>query len=324
MKTARRHELHHNQLADWLGEKIEEVTPYSRAIVAGVIAILALVAVTVIWNRRSHAQEEAAWNDYFAAFSHARDPGFGRDSRMRPVREDLIEDLRNVATKYPGRAGGIWARLTLGNMRLDAGIDNLFKDRETSKEELEDATKNFEMAFSASSDPAVREQATLGLARTYEAEGNLTEARKNYEKMVKNWPNGIYTDEAKQRIEDLSQKPTEQFYAWFEKLERKPDTSKPFRDPMFPPGHPPIKNPSFQPLDGSSFSIPRDAPVTGDVPAADGKKPAEEKKADDKPAEDKKGEEKKPAETKPDDKKSAEKEPAKEQGDEKAKEPEKK
>src|SRR4051812_2252269 len=105
MKTARRHELQHNQLADWLGEKIEEVAPYSRAILAGVIAIAALVAVLVIMNRRSHSQEEAAWNDYFAAFARTRDPGIGRDGRMRQAREDLVEDLKNVATKYPSRAG---------------------------------------------------------------------------------------------------------------------------------------------------------------------------------------------------------------------------
>lgn len=319
MKTARRHELQHNQLADWLGEKIEEVTPYSRAIVAGLIAILALVAVTVIWNRRSQAQEEAAWSEYFAALARTREPGFGRDGRMRAVREDLIEDLRTVASKYSNRAAGSWARLTLGNVQLDSGIENLFKDRETSKEEMEEAIKNFDAAFNASGDPAVREQATLGLARTYEAEGKVDEARKTYEKIVKNWPHGIYIDEAKQRVKDLSEKSTEQFYAWFEQQERKPDIPNQLGDPKMPFGHPPINSPSFQPLDGSSFSIPKDAPIgdtpkTGDTSATDSKEPVEDKNAEDKPADDKKA----------DDKKPEQKAPAKEQSNEKAKEPENK
>jgi tetratricopeptide (TPR) repeat protein len=327
MKTARRHELQHNQLADWLGEKIEEVTPYSRTITAVVVGILALIAVMVIYNNRSNATEEAAWTAYFVALDHSREAGFTRDGRTRNVRADLLDDLTKVTTAYPKQAAGSWARLTMASMQLDQGIEDLFKDRETSKEELEDATKNFEKVLAASNDSSLKEQATLGLARTYEAESNLDEARKYYEKMVKSWPNGIYIAEAKKRLADLSNPSTKEFYSWFASQETKPSKLDPFGGMNFP-GHPPMKNPSFPPLDAGSFSIPSDfpaktdpaktdagkAPVTSDDPTTDGKKDGAEKKPADTKADEKKV----------DDKKADAKEPAKEKAPEPTKEEEKK
>ena len=40
MKTARRHELQTNQLANWLGEKIIVIQHYSTAIVVTLLAVL--------------------------------------------------------------------------------------------------------------------------------------------------------------------------------------------------------------------------------------------------------------------------------------------
>ncbi len=59
MKTERRHELAKNDLADWIGDRIEELKPYSTAIWATVLAVLVGAFAIVYWSRKSEAQTGA-------------------------------------------------------------------------------------------------------------------------------------------------------------------------------------------------------------------------------------------------------------------------
>ncbi len=56
MKAERRHELQHNELADWLAATAERLRPYSRAILGVTIAaVVLLLAYYLITSRRKKA-----------------------------------------------------------------------------------------------------------------------------------------------------------------------------------------------------------------------------------------------------------------------------
>ena len=91
MKTERRHELAKNDLADWMGDRIEELKPYSTAIWATVLAVFMVILAIVYWSRKTEAQLERTWDSYFNARS-----------------EPTPEGLRSVAEAYPDTPAGLW------------------------------------------------------------------------------------------------------------------------------------------------------------------------------------------------------------------------
>src|SRR5262245_3316954 len=67
MKTERRHELKHNELADWLGKSIETVEHNYRPILGGVV-VLGLVVGAFLYLRSESGHKRAeGWNQYFQA-----------------------------------------------------------------------------------------------------------------------------------------------------------------------------------------------------------------------------------------------------------------
>src|SRR5690606_17554810 len=99
----------------------------------------------------------------------------------------------------------------------------LFRDRAEANEELRRAREAYQVIVGerGASDVA-RQRATHGLARTLEALNELDEARETYQKLVTNWPQGPYADEARNRIKDLERRSTKEFYDWFAMQDPRP------------------------------------------------------------------------------------------------------
>src|SRR5206468_935437 len=105
MKAERRHELKHNELADWLGERMEMVKPHATGILLGLALLAAIVlATTFYFSGETHASA-SAWSTYFDAFND-RDP------------QRILQDL---ATKQSGSKAAWWAQAALGDMNLSEG-----------------------------------------------------------------------------------------------------------------------------------------------------------------------------------------------------------
>ena len=212
MKTERRHELATNDLADWIGDKLEELRPYSTAIWATVLAALVLVFAGVYWSRKSDAQLEAGWDLYFQART-----------------QDTVGELRELADGDPKSPAGLWARSTLGDRRLAEGVNLLFEERAEAQQALADAVEAYEYVLSnAPSKSLLAERATFGLGEAFESQNELDKARAQYEALKSNWPDGAFSAEADRRLADLDRAATKSFYDWFAKQEpkRKPPASK--------------------------------------------------------------------------------------------------
>ena len=205
MKTARRHELATNVLADWLGEKIESLKPYSAAVSATALAVVVIIFAAVFWYQKREASAAQAWEDYFAALeSQAPD--------------ESTDKLESIADNHVGSPAGLWSRVSLADSQLANGVEDLFKDRAAARKALERAIGSYRAVLDqAPGDSLLAERATFGLAEAYESRDDLDKAREQYRALIDHWPEGAFSALAKDRLADLDRKATKDFYDWFAK-----------------------------------------------------------------------------------------------------------
>lgn len=202
MKSERRHELQHNALLDWLMQTGESVKPHLNAILLGIV--VALVAfVGYRWMTTQSADKAAtAWDSVFMAM------GQGDTAEL----DQTIED-------YRGTVAAEWAAVVAADLQLSAGCQDLFTTKATAGDQFQKAMEKYTTILGYSKESVIRERATYGLARTYEAmagtrqsKEDLDRARTEYEKVVTDWPDGAYTKAAQARLNALSQTSTLEFY----------------------------------------------------------------------------------------------------------------
>jgi tetratricopeptide (TPR) repeat protein len=205
MKSERRHELERNQLLAWLLNASEQVKPYLNKVLGGVAVLLLVILAFTLVNRYREGQASGAWDDYFASLS-------GADRTA----------LENVAQKHPGTIAAHWALETLANLELESGCNLLFVNKTSANLELRKAVEHFQAVLNQARSPALLEQATYGLARAREAQGDIEQAQKAYSEIVVKWPQGTYAEVAKERVDDLKTQATRSFYDKFAKFDPKP------------------------------------------------------------------------------------------------------
>jgi predicted negative regulator of RcsB-dependent stress response len=202
MKSKRRHELHTNLLADWLGEMIGRIKPYQNAILA--TAILAIVAVVgiVVWHNRSISQAGKAW----AAV---------------PLVADSPQPYEQIQQEFPQTPAAEWATVLAADQYLLIGAPGLFQDKALAAEALNHAADDYQRALKESKSPMVQERAAFGLARTQECQGRLDDAAKSYQLVIQRWPKGMFRSAADERLQDLEKPSTKLFYDRFEQFNPK-------------------------------------------------------------------------------------------------------
>jgi len=250
MKAERKHELQHNELDDLLvksGGFLREngvlILGVAAALVLGVIAYWALLAPRPI------TADAGLWEDYIFALND-KDP----ESKLQKFIDD--EDRAGQAAA----PAVLWARLSLGNLKLAEGTRQLFENREAAQDSLDEAEKNFLVVEKhAARIVELRDRALLGLAETYEAQSKPEEARKRYGMLAKNSPDSPLGKLGVRGERRMAQQNNQEFLTWFaqQKPVKKPNSVSPldFKDPPEVPG----------------FSVPP-LPESGDKPITPGLK----------------------------------------------------
>jgi hypothetical protein len=235
MKSEERHKLQENVLAKSLTGVVERVGPYMNAILAVLLLVIVVFGVWKWWHQQSASAAANAWDDLYAAIG-ANDPA---------ALDRVVEQNQGTEVAY-------WAATLSGDIHLASGCQDLFANKATASQELQKAVEKYLLVRSESSTAALRERATFGLARAYEAQagtrqsqGELSKAIQSYEEVVKNWPKGAYAAAAQQRIDDLKKPATKSFYDKFAQYDPQP---------AFTPGGP--GKPLFD-----SKSLPEGAPI---------------------------------------------------------------
>jgi hypothetical protein len=121
-------------------------------------------------------------------------------------------------------------------------------------------------------DQMLKAWALFGLGRAHESLGKLDQARGDYERLKKEYPNSSLADDAEQHLKNLEKQSTKEFYDWFAKqdprpldLQREPGT--PGQKPVFD-----LTDPTAIPSGGSDLKLPSgifDGKATPSAPPAD-------------------------------------------------------
>jgi hypothetical protein len=211
MRSERRHDLQRNDLLDWLNESFGFITPYKNILLAGLaVVVLGLLAWQVL-SQSSSKKAGRGWDALFAAMDRGQ-----------------ADQLDGVVERFGDTDVATWANLAAADLYLRAGCDELFNNEATAAQELKKAENNYLNVLEAGSDPDVRERATFGLARAYETmaatppERGLDDAKKRYQEVVDNWPDGAFAVRAARRLADLERGATKDFYDKLAKYDPKP------------------------------------------------------------------------------------------------------
>jgi len=239
MKSDRRHELEKNILADRLGGGIQAARPV-LPIVFGTLAIA--VVGLIGWGVYSASvsnKAATAWTEYYF--------------NLTSTDADAFVD---VAETFPNSKAAMWAHQTAGSSYLERGIEALYRNRAEGEKLLNQAIEAFEIA-STSKQAELSNKAHFGLAQAHEALGQIDQATDHYEKVVDSNAYQAMIDSAKQRLAFISSTDGRGFYAWFNKLDPKPNAPIQLPDNLSMPPRTP-GDMKFDPISGGTgFQLPQ-------------------------------------------------------------------
>ena len=273
--AARQHsELQQTELGKIAVKVVPVFEEYGKRILAGLAAVLLIVAIVIFWTRSSRATLADGWNQMAAART--------------------AEDYANLADRFAGTQVGVWARLAQADSHLSSGTELSFKDRKASHSELTESRKAYELLLNDSLiDTRIHEKALFGMARALEAvcdgsDDDMTEAIGAYERLLTYFPDTIYRDLAERRIASLNSAATREFYVWYHEQDPKPeDISRP-SDGLpdahlpVPSGERPVRLPSaFDLLDTLRTGTPDNDADTPNENAAPDSAPQDQAPRDD-------------------------------------------
>jgi predicted negative regulator of RcsB-dependent stress response len=231
MKSAHRHELETNALAQRLEVLIDRIRPYSSTIVGAIAAAVILILAWSWFSNSRSARSGSAWNEYHSA--------------VGAVRPDLNR-LQQFAEEHPGTEMQQLANITLADGKVFDASMNYFYNREVAREALNHATSAYQSVLRTSDNERLLNRARLGLARVYEMQNEPEKARQEYLKV-----GGGYAEFAKRQVERLEKPETKETFEWLAKAE------PPRTLPPIGPGTPGT-GPEFSPGD---LSLPEGTPL---------------------------------------------------------------
>lgn len=198
----------------------------------------------------------------------------GQSGSAKAWSEEILattpEELRKVAADHEGSTAAGWALLRAAAKDYQEGVTRLPADREAAAPLLSQALEGFKTAAEkAGGDSILKRMAALGVARTYEARDELSEAIAQYEKVAKDWPETDDAKTASARVTLLRDPETVAFYRKFASFTppKTPSLGPRGSNPLggFPANHPSMDGPIVPapPLSGvPAGSVPRGASAT--------------------------------------------------------------
>lgn len=168
MKTERRHNLETNELAHRIAMWIERIKPYSAQLFVAAIVLLGLAVANSLWNSHSASRQEAAWDAYALAIDTA-------DPELLSLQRVAGED------QYTDTPMQEWAYVAWADRQVLWSAQTYLVDREASKDRLRRVAGIYDELASAARDRQIQNRARFGLARVYEMQNRLDDARRQYE-----------------------------------------------------------------------------------------------------------------------------------------------
>ena len=224
MKSERRHELQHNDLADWLVNAYESIAPYKNAILGVTILLIVAGVSAAFWRSHATAQAAEGWNAVEIPQAVVQIPAAG----MTPVYQvpQYVDMMEKAGGTYAGTSAGEWAQLMSADAYLFFGEDQIISQREAGTQIIKNAGERYQKALGVATTSMARERAMFGIARATETLGDVNKAIEAYENLNKEFPKGTYKAVADQRLLRLRTPDAVEFYKALAEYTPKPKTEK--------------------------------------------------------------------------------------------------
>lgn len=167
MKNERRHSLDTNELAAGLTQWIQKLKPYMGQMITGLVMFAAVYVGLAIWDSYKAQAERDAWD----AFALASDTNDRELKGLQRVAED---------EKFAGTKMQEWAYVGWADRQVLLAQKTYLFDRESANDRLRNSSGIYEAMAADASDPQVKNRARFGLARIYELQNKLDDARQQY------------------------------------------------------------------------------------------------------------------------------------------------
>lgn len=218
MKTQRRHELHTNVLADWLGRNMEAIRPFLGWVAAGVLAMVLVLLGYSYSNSRSESQMLEDWG---AATKYGGEATNAVGANDTPSFQDAAKNLAKVVDEYAGTPLAIFAEANLGDVNLYRGQMLMWTNRSEALQSLKEAVARYSSAISATKEPLLKNRLRMNLATAYEWMFQVEDAKRAYKQVE-----GIYKPAAEQQIAALERATTDQLFERLQKFQPAPPQTK--------------------------------------------------------------------------------------------------
>jgi hypothetical protein len=267
MKSERRHELQHNDLAEWIVKSYERAAPYKNMILGVVILVAVLILGVSLWHSHSVSQNAEAWNSLGVPVFQ---PNLADEHTISELQQKTVQN-------YSGTIAAQWADVFIADTNLMIGTNKILTEKKVGLDYLTRAKEVYTKSLDNLTLPAAKEQAMFGKARAIESliesKSDLEDAVAAYQDLNKSFPDGIYKALADQRIEQLQKKDALKFYLALAQYTPKPKAESPRSKlenlgplPDNPSGEP-VPSPPVRPQTGGAIPVP---PLT---PGEPGKMP---------------------------------------------------
>ncbi len=193
MDSEHRHELEQNDLATWMTDKVEAIKHQLPVIGVGLVALVAGIIGLNSWRASAEAAQADRWRDFSVALEGA---------------QPNLSLLKEAASANPGTTVEEWSEVTWADGRLYQAASDYFRKRENANTAMEEAIEVYQRMITAK-DRKVAERAKYQLARAFELQGKLDEAREQYGRVT-----GAFEDAAKARAEALESDDVKASYDW--------------------------------------------------------------------------------------------------------------
>lgn len=196
MDSQHRHELAENELAHWLEDFIEQVKPFASLIVIGVVGVIALFTAWGFYQKSNKANQAAEWSLYTT-------------TTLEGVPN--MNALETAAADLEGSgAPADYASVTWAEGKLYEASETVLTDRDKALEATDAARQEFERLLLAKGvQPAIRNRAQFGLARSYELDGDWEKAVEAYKETK-----GAFAEMAAERAEALASEDAKEDLQW--------------------------------------------------------------------------------------------------------------
>jgi TolA-binding protein len=192
------------EAGDRISMVVDGLAPHARTILAGGVAVLVAAAGWIMISSQSDAARGRSWDAYLAAMAAVASG------------EPADAAFQDVTQRHPGTAAADWSRLRMAEIRIAGGTEAAFRDKAAAARDFEAAAEILsELLATRRPRGLLAEQATFALAKARESLGDFDQARKGYETVVREHPQGPTAEAARRRAEALARGSLSQWYAWF-------------------------------------------------------------------------------------------------------------